>query len=136
MPFFIAIEALNMRNVVLFFFDDDGIYYRGIMAVTLSLPLMTPRISLVVLVFFASLALVCERLLGMLGIKYVNGKSISKLISFSFFFIGLYLQRHFTSILRVFEGSCSNIFTSVLTTFSTTSFQSLVPSFRHLTIPR
>lgn len=80
MPLAMTVEALDLRDVFLFFLDNIGIstYYKEIMAMTLSLVFLAPRISLVVLVFLAILTLISRRLL-MLVTKFVNKKSVSGL---------------------------------------------------------
>lgn len=50
------------------------------MAMILALPLIIPRNSLKVLVFFTSLALVDRKLLEVLVTKHVSEKSVSRLI--------------------------------------------------------
>lgn len=64
MPLFIAVEALNLRDIFLFLLDDVGISNRcrGILVTILFLPFMAPKTSLVVLVLFPSLILMDERL--------------------------------------------------------------------------
>ena len=57
-----TIKALNLEDVFPFFFNDIGIntHYGKVMAMTLLLPPTVSGISLMVLVFFTSLALVGE----------------------------------------------------------------------------
>lgn len=76
------IKARDLEDVFLFLFDDISIStrYKRVMATTLPLPSTVPNTSLVVLVFFISLALVGGRLLGMLATKYINKNSINGLI--------------------------------------------------------
>lgn len=76
-----------MRDILLFFLDDIENCYKEVMVAILFLPLMVPITFLVVLVFFASLALVSRRLLGMLLTKYINGKSVNRLIFYKVFFL-------------------------------------------------
>ena len=87
-PFFI-VEAFDLEDVFPFFLDDIGVstYYIEVMATTLSLLLKASKTSLVTLVFLASFALVGQKLLEILAIGYVNGKSINGLIPFWVFFL-------------------------------------------------
>lgn len=55
---FFAVETLNMRDLLPFPLDAIDTSYKGVMVVTLFLPTMAPKTSLVVLVLFAGLALV------------------------------------------------------------------------------
>lgn len=93
MPFFMAVVALDLRDIFLFFLNDVGVstYYRRVIATTLFLTLFLsstiPRTtSLVVQVFFASITLVGRRLLGMLA-RYINGKDVNRLILSEVFFL-------------------------------------------------
>ena len=83
MPLFFAVEGLDLGDVFFFRLDDIGIdiYCKEVMATTLFSPPTVPRTSLVVLVFFASLALVDGRLLEVLATKYVSRKSVNRPIS-------------------------------------------------------
>lgn len=66
MPFPIAVIAFNLEDVFSFFLDGIGvsIYYRRVIVTTLfSSPTALKTTFLVVLIFFASLVLVDERLL-------------------------------------------------------------------------
>lgn len=135
MLFLFVVEILDFRDVFPFFFDNVGVstHCRRIMATTLFLPLMVLRTSLMVLIFFISLALVGRRLLGVLVTRYVSGRSVNRLISFRvffFFFCRLIPWRYFESILRVFEGGCSNTFAFILTTFLMVFFQKSSSQFQ------
>ena len=128
MLLFFAVELLDVGDVFLFFFDDVGVgtSYKKVMATTLFLPPTTLRNSLLVLVFFASLALVGGKFLEVLVTRYVNGRSVNRLIFsrvFFLFFCRLYPQENFELILRVYEDGCSNVFASTITAFSTASSQ-------------
>ena len=92
MPLFIIVKALKFRNVFSFLLDDVGISIccRKFVTTTLSLAFLAPKTSLVILVFLASLALVCKRLL-ILATKYVSRKSVSRL-SFSGVFLLLFCK--------------------------------------------
>lgn len=85
-----VVEALNMRNVFLFSLDAIDICCRGIIVATVSLSATTPRTFLVVLVLFAGLGLIGERLLGVLSTMFVNKKSVSRLILLRVFFLFLH----------------------------------------------
>lgn len=64
---FFAVKIFDIGDVLLFFhFDDVDIYCRKIMATTLVLPFIASKTFLIILVFFAKLALVDRRLLGLL----------------------------------------------------------------------
>lgn len=82
MPLLFIVEVLNLEDVFPVFFDGIGIstHCKKVMATNLFLLPIAPRISLVVLVLYTSLALVGERLLGMLAIRYVKKKSVSEFI--------------------------------------------------------
>ena len=112
----------QMWRRLLFLYDDVSISTccRGVI-VTTFLALLAPKTSFVVLVFFASLALVGGRLL-VLVIRYVSGRSIiglyiSTVILF-FFCKSILLE----SIFWVLEGGCSNIFAPASTVFLMASF--------------
>lgn len=80
---FIGVEILDLEDVFPFLLDDISIstYYRKVMATTLSLLPTTPKTtSLLILVFFAHLALVDGRLLRMFATIYVSRKGIIRLI--------------------------------------------------------
>lgn len=114
--------ALNLEDVFLFFFDNVGVCtcYRRVLATTL-LALLVPKTSLVVLVFFASLALMGGRLL-VLAIAERVSVDLVFLKFFSSFFVGLFPWVYFESIFRVSKGDWSNVFTFILMVFSTASF--------------
>ena len=122
------VKTLDLEDVFLFFLDNIAvsIHYRGVMAITLSLPPTAPRTSLIVLVFFTSQVLIGRRLLEILAIRYVSKRSINRFIPSKVFFFFLYRLipwGHFKSILQVFESDYNNAFTSILAVFSTTSSQ-------------
>ena len=75
MPLPIADIALDLGNVLLFFFKND-IHIRGreVVAMTLSLSSAVPKTLLMVLVFFAGLAL-----MGGLPTRHVNREKINGL---------------------------------------------------------
>lgn len=78
----IIVVALDLGDVFLFLLDVIGIstYYRKVMATVLSSSLTAPKTTpLAVLVPFATLVLGGRRLLGLLAIRYVSKKSVSKL---------------------------------------------------------
>ena len=91
MSFPVIVVALDLRDVFHFFFDSIGvsIYCRRVLATTTFSVSLAPRTSLlVVLILLASLALISGRLL-MLAIRYVSGRSVSRLSLFKvvlFFF--------------------------------------------------
>lgn len=80
------VEAFDLRDVFPFLLNDIGIstYCREVMNMTQSLALLALKILLVVLVFFANLALVGRRLL-VLANRYISRMSINKFSSFKVF---------------------------------------------------
>lgn len=85
MPLLMAVEALNLGDVLLFLLDDIGVSTccKRVMVTTLFLSLTAQKtIFLAVLVFISSLALVDRRLLGVLATRYVSKKGVSRFISF------------------------------------------------------
>ena len=96
MLFFIIVEAFDLRDVFLFLLDNVGIstYYRKMIATTLFTPSTTPKTSSMVLViFFTSLALFGGRLLRYLPLDTSAERVSIDLVfseSFSSFLIGLF----------------------------------------------
>lgn len=85
-------EAFELKDVFLIFLDVIGVSTccRGVVAIITLLALLTSRTSLlVVLIFFASLALVGVRLL-VLATRYVSGKRVSEFNLSRVFFLLLY----------------------------------------------
>ena len=80
MTFSFAIKARDMEGVFLFPFDICDTYYKRVIIMTLFLSAITPKIYLVVLVFFTSLVLVSKRLLVILSIGCISKRKISGLI--------------------------------------------------------
>ena len=78
MPLSMIDEAFNLGDIFSFLFDGISISTccKRVITMTLSLILLAPRTSLVVLIFLASLILVRKRLL-VLATRYVNGRSVS-----------------------------------------------------------
>ena len=78
MPLPIIVKRFDLKDIFPFFFDDVDVstYCKGVMAMTLFLATSVPRISFMILVFLASLALISGRLL-VLATRYVSGKSVS-----------------------------------------------------------
>ena len=67
----------------IFFKNNVDIYYSRIVAATLFLPFTMPKnFSWVVLVFFAILTLVSQRLLGLLSTRYVSKGGASRFFLF------------------------------------------------------
>ena len=78
--FSFAVKTLDIRDVFLFSLDTIEIYCRGVIDVTLLLPTTTPKISLVVIVFFTRLALMSERLLEIFLFGHISIRKVSRLI--------------------------------------------------------
>lgn len=78
-PLFFIVEAFNVEDILLFFFDDISTYDKSVIAATLSLSFAL-KTSLVVLIFDASSTLVDGRLLKVFSTRYVSRKGISRLI--------------------------------------------------------
>lgn len=125
-PLFFVVKTLDLEDVLIFLFDDNGISIccKELMAMTLFLSLTVLKtIFLAVLVFFVSLVLVDRRLLGVFITKYVYGRGVSKLIPSKSFFADLYSWRLLASVLQISESTCSNAFAFSLMVFLTASFQ-------------
>lgn len=86
MTFLFIVEMFDVGDILLFILNDVGTYCKKVIAAILSLPATALRNSLVILGFFIGLALVSEILLGMLLIRYINKRSISRLILSRVFF--------------------------------------------------
>lgn len=86
-----TVEALDLGDILFFFLDDVSIstYCKKVVATTF-LTLSALRISLVVLIFLASLALVDRKLLVFVT-RCVSGRSVSRL-SLSGVFLLLFLK--------------------------------------------
>lgn len=80
MTLYQVVEALNIGDVIPFFLDIDDIHCKEVIGATVFSSAMAPRIFLVVLVFFAGLALVGRRFLGVLSTKHISMRRISGLI--------------------------------------------------------
>lgn len=77
MTFFLIVKVFNIRNVFFFFFRNDiDTYYRRVMATTLFLSSASPKIFLVILIFFVDLALIGE----LFSTRYVYKKRINRLV--------------------------------------------------------
>ena len=89
MSLLIVVEALDLGDVFVVFFDgvDVSIYYKRVVATTTPLSL-TPK-SFLILVFLARLALVGRKLL-VLATRCVNGKIISRFSSSRIFLLFFY----------------------------------------------
>lgn len=71
-------KTFDVKDIFFFFLKNNiNTYYRGVIAMTLFLSPLIMKTFLVVLVFFASLALIDRRLLGLLSTKYINRGDIS-----------------------------------------------------------
>lgn len=75
---FFTIEVFDVRDVLPLFLDNVDIYCKRVINATLFLSSTKPKTSWVDQVFFASLALVGERFLGVLSIKYISIRSINR----------------------------------------------------------
>lgn len=78
-----TVVKLDLIDVFPFFLDNIGVsnYCKGVIATTLFLSSTVPKtIFLLVLVFFAGLALVNRRLLEIFTIKYISGKGVNRFI--------------------------------------------------------
>lgn len=116
MTIFFVIEVFYMEDVLLFSLNAIDIYYKKVMVATLSLPTTASKSSLVVLVFFAGLALMDERLLRVLPTRYLSRENVSGFILpkvFLFFFCKLVLSEHLALISQLLGGGCNNAFASV-----------------------
>lgn len=70
-----------MRDIFFFYLRNNiNTCQKEVIVATFSLPPMTPKTSLVVLVLFVYLALVGKKLLELLFTKYISKKSVNKLI--------------------------------------------------------
>ena len=96
----ITFEALDLRDVFLFFFNDVGVstYCKKAMVTTFLAPLML-RTSLVILVFLTNLALVGGKLL-VFATRYVSKRSVSRL-SLSKVFVFLFYRSVLLEILQI-----------------------------------
>lgn len=106
-----------MGDFFSYFLNDVGIYYKGVIATNLSLFTTVPRNFLVVLIFFANLALVNRKLLGMLLTKCISKKSVSRFILLKVFFFLFCRFVSLASILWLPKGGYSNVFVFILTDF-------------------
>ena len=90
MSLLIIVEALDLGDIFYLLFDgvDISIHYKRVVAITSSTPLAS-KISLI-LIFFARLALIGQRLLVLI-IRYISGRSISGLSLSGIFLLFLYL---------------------------------------------
>lgn len=86
MPFSMAEVALDLEDVFYFFFNNVGVYTYYSKGVTATLPATSAPKTSLILVFFASLALVDRKLL-MLATRYVSKKSVNELSFFEVFFL-------------------------------------------------
>lgn len=92
------VEPFNMGDIFFFFLGHDvDTCCKKVIVAILSLPPMTLKTFLVVLVLFVYLALVGKKLLGLLPTKYISKKSVNKLILLKviifFFCKSLFLER-------------------------------------------
>lgn len=117
MLFSVIVKVLDLGDIFPFVLDDISIciYCKGVMATT-SLVLRT---SLVVLIFFVSLAKVDEKLL-ILATKYISRRNVNRFSLFKvflLFFCRLFPRKHSESISRVSKSDCTNIFAFTLMAF-------------------
>lgn len=79
--FFLIEKVFDKRDILpLFLGNDVNTYCKRVMATILSLSPIIPRAFLLVLVYFAGLAMVEKRLIGLLSTRYVNKESVSGFI--------------------------------------------------------
>lgn len=91
MTFFFMVEIFDIGNIFFFFYENNiDIGYKGIIIATLFLSPTTSIAFLIGLVFFAGLALVNRKLLGLLPTRYVNRKSVSRFILPNIFILFFY----------------------------------------------
>lgn len=76
----LAVKVLDIRDILLFFFDAIDNYYREVVSVILFLHITILRMSLLVLAFSTNLVLVGKRLLEVLFTRYINMGRVSRLI--------------------------------------------------------
>ena len=87
MTFPLTMEVFNMENVFFFVLKNNvNTYYKRVIVATSFLSSTAQKTSLVVLIFFISLTLICGLLLN----KYVNKGKVSELILFGVLILFFY----------------------------------------------
>lgn len=82
-----TVEVFDLGDVFFFLFRNDiGIHDRGVVIATVFLSSIVPEISLVVLFFFASLALI-----NGLPTRYINRGKVSRFILLGVLFLGWFM---------------------------------------------